>query len=100
MSHGTAARKGIAARLAESAALAVVFFIMFVTSRAVPSTGSAAGLITAMGFLLLSGMLASALLEVIGLPHLTGYLLAGIVAGPHVLHLVDHLAVQALAPVN
>jgi Kef-type K+ transport system membrane component KefB len=53
-----------------------------------------------MGFLLLSGMLASALLEVIGLPHLTGYLLAGAVSGPYVLHLVDHRAVQGLEPVN
>jgi Kef-type K+ transport system membrane component KefB len=100
MSHGTTARKGIAERLAEVLALAVVFVVMFVVSRAVPSTEGAAGLITAMGFLLLAGMLASALLEIIGLPHLTGYLLAGAVSGPHVLHLVDHHAVASLAPVN
>ncbi|HEX4339054.1 MAG TPA: cation:proton antiporter [Polyangiaceae bacterium] len=100
MSHGTTARKGIAERSAEVVALGVVFAVMFVASRAVPSTEGAAGLITAMGFLLLSGMLASALLEIVGLPHLTGYLLAGCVAGPNVLHLVDHHAVQSLAPVN
>jgi Kef-type K+ transport system membrane component KefB len=100
MSHGTTARKGFTERLAEVAAFIVVMAVMFVTSRAVPTTDNAPGLITAMGFLLLSGMLASALLEVIGLPHLTGYLLAGAVAGPHVLHLVDHRAVASLAPVN
>jgi Kef-type K+ transport system membrane component KefB len=100
VSGGTTARKGLAERLAEFAALGVVFLIMLVTSRAVPSQGDASGLITAMGYLLLSGMLASALLEIIGLPHLTGYLLAGIVAGPHVLHLVDHHALQSLLPVN
>jgi Kef-type K+ transport system membrane component KefB len=100
VSHGTTARKGFTERLAEVLAFVVVMVVMFVTSRAVPDTDNAAGLITAMGFLLLSGMLASALLEIIGLPHLTGYLLAGAVAGPNVLELVDHHAVQSLAPVN
>ncbi len=100
MSHGTTARKGVAERLAEVLALGVVLVVMFVASRAVPSTEGAAALITAMGFLLLSGMLTSALLEIIGLPHLTGYLLAGAISGPHVLRLVDHHAVQSLAPVN
>jgi Kef-type K+ transport system membrane component KefB len=100
VSHGTTARKGFTERAAEVLAFVVVMAVMYVTSRAVPSTENAAGLITAMGFLLLSGMLASALLEIIGLPHLTGYLLAGALAGPNVLQLVDHHAVQNLAPVN
>jgi Kef-type K+ transport system membrane component KefB len=45
-------------------------------------------------------MLASELLEIVGLPHLTGYLLAGAIAGPQVLHLVDHHAVERLGPAN
>ena len=49
---------------------------------------------------LLAGTLASELLEVLGLPHLSGYLLAGIVACPHALHLVNHETVEALSPVN
>jgi hypothetical protein len=35
-----------------------------------------------------------------GLPHLTGYLLAGIAAGPHALGIVDEHTVKSLSPVN
>jgi Kef-type K+ transport system membrane component KefB len=42
----------------------------------------------------------SELVETIRIPHLTGYLLAGIVAGPHVLGLIDHHAVLDLARAN
>ncbi len=59
-----------------------------------------AGTITSVGFLLLAGSLTASLLERIGLPHLTGYLLAGALAGPHVLDLVGHQAVADLEPVN
>lgn len=54
----------------------------------------------AVGFLLLAGTLTSKLIGVLGIPHLTGYLLVGIVAGPHVLHLLDHALVTRLQPVN
>jgi Kef-type K+ transport system membrane component KefB len=57
-------------------------------------------MIAALGFLLLAGILLSELCELVGLPHLSGYLLAGIVAGPHVLHLVDHDTVERLSMVN
>jgi len=40
------------------------------------------------------------LLEPLGIPHLTAYLLAGMAAGPYVLHLVDHQAVEELSPIN
>ncbi|HTA90638.1 MAG TPA: cation:proton antiporter, partial [Polyangiaceae bacterium] len=53
-----------------------------------------------IGFLLLAGTLLSELLETIGLPHLSGYLLAGIIGGPDVLHLVDHHTVDELSPIN
>jgi Kef-type K+ transport system membrane component KefB len=59
-----------------------------------------AGTIMSVGFLLLAGSLTASLLERVGLPHLTGYLLAGALAGPHVLRLVDHQAVSDLQPVN
>ncbi|MDF2696477.1 MAG: transporter, monovalent cation:proton antiporter-2 family, partial [Labilithrix sp.] len=62
--------------------------------------GEHAALVAALGFLLLAGTLLSELVEVVGLPHLTGYLLAGILAGPHVLHLIDHETVERLKPVN
>ena len=59
-----------------------------------------AGTIVSVGFLLLAGSLTASLLERIGLPHLTGYLLAGALAGPHLLGLVDQQAVADLEPVN
>lgn len=100
MSHAVALKKGVPERAAQVTALVVVFGVMFVAARLLPAYERASGLITAMGFLLLAGMLASELLEIVGLPHLTGYLLAGAVAGPHVFHLVDHQAVVSLSPVN
>jgi Kef-type K+ transport system membrane component KefB len=56
--------------------------------------------IAAIGFLLLAGTLASELVAPLGLPHLTGYLLAGIAAGPHALRIVDEHTVKSLSPIN
>src|SRR5690606_1765378 len=53
-----------------------------------------------IGFLLLAGTLLSELIEVLRLPHLTGYLLAGVLAGPHVFEMIDAATVRRLAPVN
>lgn len=44
----------------------------------------------AVGYLLLTGFLTGAIFKRIGLPKLTGYLAAGIVAGPQVLGLVSY----------
>lgn len=57
-------------------------------------------LLGALGFLLLAGTLTGELLEPLKLPHLTAYLLAGLLAGPHVLGLVGHHAVEEMAFVN
>lgn len=56
--------------------------------------------ISTLGFLLLAGTLLAELVEILSLPHLTGYLLAGILAGPHVLGIIDRPTVSRLAPVN
>ena len=95
-----AASRGVAERISQLLALALVFGLLSLALRAAPTFEGPFGVISAIGFLLLAGMLASDLLEVIGLPHLTGYILAGIVAGPHVLHFVDHDTVQRLQVVN
>lgn len=91
-------------RLAEAAALAALLGIMLAVARlspAVPVAWQRGGRdIAAVGFFLLAGTLASNLLEVLRLPHLTGYLLAGIVVGPYVLHAVDHDTVADLSVVN
>lgn len=99
MSGAATAPKSLALRGVQAMALCAVFAMAFATSRMVVHAPAAAT-VTAVGFLLLAGVLASELCEVIGLPHLSGYLLAGIVAGPHVLHLVEHDTVETLTRVN
>ncbi|HKP61628.1 MAG TPA: cation:proton antiporter [Polyangiales bacterium] len=87
-------------RSLQALGLAVVFVAVYVATHLAPAFEGPFGVISAVGFLLLAGMLASNVFEVIGLPHLTAYIMVGVVAGPHVLHLVDHEAVEDLAPVN
>jgi Kef-type K+ transport system membrane component KefB len=100
MSGGPSAPKGIATRFVQAVALCVVVGVLYVATRLTPELEGQLGTVAAIGFLLLAGTLLSELLETIGLPHLSGYLLAGIVGGPHVLHLVDHETVDRLSPVN
>lgn len=97
--HG-GAKKGLATRAVQLVALAASFGVMFALTYFTPGIESRLGTMTAIGFLVLAGTLLSELFEPIGLPHLSGYLMAGIVGGPHVLHLVDHHTVKQLLPVN
>jgi Kef-type K+ transport system membrane component KefB len=87
-------------RVADLFGLFVVFAALWAGARFVPAHGSDAALIATLGFLLLAGVLLSELIEVVGLPHLSGYLAAGIIAGPHVGKLIDHETVNRLTPVN
>lgn len=87
-------------RVLQAVGLMAVFAVMFALVHAQPRPLSAGLLIASMGFLLLAGMLASELLEIVHLPHLTGYIAAGVIAGPHVLHLVGHDTVKQLEQVN
>jgi len=87
-------------RILQAFALLAVFGIMFALSHAEPGAVGSGVLVAGMGFLLLAGMLASELLEIAHLPHLTGYIAAGVLAGPHVLHLVSHDTVRQLEQVN
>jgi Kef-type K+ transport system membrane component KefB len=87
-------------RVVQAIGLIVVFAAVFATAHLAPAFEGPFGVISAVGFLLLAGMLASSVLEAAGLPHLTAYILVGVLAGPHGLHLVDHQAVVDLAPVN
>jgi Kef-type K+ transport system membrane component KefB len=100
MSGGGGTKHTFGERAAQIAAMVLVFALMFAASRLVPEIEGAAGIIGAVGFLLLAGMLMSELFEIIGLPHLTGYLFAGALAGPQVLHLIDHHTVERLKPTN
>ncbi len=96
--------KGAVGRVVEIVSLAGIFALMLAVER---MTGQVAGEwirlgrdLAAVGFFLLAGTLTSSLLEVLRLPHLTGFLLAGIVAGPYVLHAVNHQTVSDLSSVN
>ncbi|HEY2513775.1 MAG TPA: sodium:proton exchanger [Polyangiaceae bacterium] len=100
MSSGASGPKGFGTRLIQALLLALVFGMLFVATRAVPEVEGGLGAVAAVGFLLLAGTLASELVEAIGLPHLSGYIAAGVVAGPHVLKLLGHEVVERLAPVN
>ncbi len=100
MSSAPAQAKTFATRAAQALLLALVFGLLFVATRAVPDVGGGVGALAAVGFLLLAGTLASELVEAIGLPHLSGYIAAGVVAGPYVLRLLDHEVVERLSPVN
>lgn len=100
MSHAATGRSGITTRLVQALSLSLLFALVLGATRVSPEVGASLGTLGAIGFLLLAGTLASELLETLGLPHLSGYLLAGVVGGPHVLHLVDHEALESLAPVN
>jgi Kef-type K+ transport system membrane component KefB len=98
--HGSASGKGFVTRVLQAAALGVTVALLFVATRATPEFEGPLATIAAVGFLLLAGTLMSELLETIGLPHLSGYLIAGLLGGPYVLHLVDHETVGQLGRVN
>src|SRR5258706_12264375 len=97
--HGSA-QKGLATRAVQLLALATSFGVLFALTKLTPELESRLGTMTAIGFLVLAGTLLSELLEPLKLPHLSGYLLAGIIGGPHVLHLVDHHPGKELSQVK
>jgi Kef-type K+ transport system membrane component KefB len=98
-SHGHGS-KGLGTRSVQLLALVAVFFALWVTDYGQTGSGNHLTSVAALGFLLLACTLCSELLEPLRLPHLSGYLLAGMLAGPHLGHLLDHETVEALAPVN
>jgi Kef-type K+ transport system membrane component KefB len=90
----------VSTRIVRAAILAGFGFFVYGVTRAVPDAHGGLWVIAAIGFLLIAGSLTSEILEVVGLPHITGYLLAGVLAGPFVLNLVDDQTVESLSPVN
>lgn len=93
-------RKGVGTHATHLLLLGAFGALLFYVTRATPGTSGGLWTIAAIGFLLLAGTLTAQLIAPVGLPHLTGYLLAGIAAGPHLLRLVDEPTVKALTPVN
>ena len=87
-------------RVLYAGALMVLFAIVAEAKRATPHFSGSLATIGAIGFLLLAGTLLAELGELIGLPHLTGYLVAGALAGPYLLDLVDQNTVASLGMVD
>lgn len=92
-------QKSLPSRGVELLVLAVLVGLMVLAIRATPH-GHGTSALAALGFLLLAGTVVASVLEIVGIPHLTAYLLAGMAAGPYALGLVDHQAVTDLSPIN
>src|SRR5260221_3781311 len=69
-------------------------------ARSFTSDATIAGTELAFGFLLLAAYFTARLVNRVGLPKLTGYLLAGVIAGPFVLDLVTRDMASSLKVVN
>jgi Kef-type K+ transport system membrane component KefB len=95
-----ASSKTFGTRMVQAAALIVVFGLLLTATRLAPAEAGVVGTVAGLGFLLLAGTLTSELIELLGIPHLTGYLLAGVLAGPDVLALIDRATLAQLGPVN
>ncbi len=95
-----AAPRGPVTRLIQLVSLALCFAILWGAKYVVPESEETLGIISGIGLFIMGGTLASEVLEPLRVPHLTGYLGVGILAGPHVLHLVDHKAVESMTRVN
>lgn len=54
----------------------------------------------AFGFLILGGFLAGQATRSLGLPAITGYLVAGILCGPHLLNVLPFAVVETLRPID
>lgn len=93
-------RKSVLGRAIDGVSLGAVFVILWAGVHFAPGLRADAALVGSIGFLLLAGVLTAQVLEVVGLPHLSGFLLAGVVAGPHVLGLIAADTVPRLKPVN
>jgi Kef-type K+ transport system membrane component KefB len=87
-------------RLGQLATLLLVVGLFALLTHIEPQVSGSGVVVAVTGFLLLSGLLTSELFELLKLPHLTGYIAAGVVAGPYVLHFLDHATVKRLELVN
>jgi Kef-type K+ transport system membrane component KefB len=92
--------RSVRKRVIQLGSLGAVTALFVALGAFVPASSSAAGLAAALGLLLVAGVLCSEILDLVRLPHLTGYLAAGVLAGPHVLHFINHETVVELSQVN
>jgi len=97
-SHGD--RSLFAVRAYALLGLGVVFGALYISEHVTPDFHGPFAVISAVGFLLLAGMLSAQLCEAVGLPHLTAYIGVGVLGGPLVHDGVPPTTVEQLSPVN
>jgi Kef-type K+ transport system membrane component KefB len=100
MSGGGSRKKALATRFGQLLALLLVVALFMLLSQLTPRASGSGLVVAATGFLLVGGYLLGELFELAKLPHLTAYIAAGVLAGPHVMHFIDHATVKRLELVN
>jgi len=80
--------------------LAMLMGLMWLTFQAVSPTMGDGGLTVFAGFMLLAASVAGTVASKAGLPRITGFIVIGIVVGPHVLALLPQAAVDDLQLIN
>ena len=80
------------------AALAITLGVVWIVLNAAESVGRSSAL--ALGFSLIAAALSGALLERVGLPRVTGYLLFGMICGPYLLNLLTRPMARELQLIN
>ena len=80
--------------------LAVLVALLAVVRLAAPARDVGSSTLLGLGILIFGGYIAAHLAENLGLPHLTGYIVAGLLLGPHALGLVSDETIQGLRPTN
>lgn len=96
MSHG--ARPSVSSLLQGLAALALLVAAMVGLERGGLTT--VRGPVTGLGFLVIAGAVFGQLASFLKLPRLTGFLIAGILAGPQTSGLVSHSDVKSLSLIS
>jgi len=98
MSGGS--RPSIERLVAGLAALAVVVLATLLLRRAGSDDAPVGGPLFSLGFLVIAGAVLGTVASFVGLPRLTGYLVAGLLAGPQGTGFLDGDDVKALSLIN
>lgn len=94
-------RRAVLFELVRGLGLLVVLAALVAAVRvAAPTRDVASSTLLGLGILIFGGYIAAHLAENLGLPHLTGYIVAGLLLGPHTLGLVSEDTIQGLRPTN
>lgn len=100
MTASKPAHLGTMALFAQLIAIVLCVVVAGSAAHRFPSASARLNAIVAVGYLLYAGTLAANLLEPFKLPHLTAYILVGVLGGPAGLALMDGRTLDVLAPIS